>query len=54
MRHALAIALLGCALATVAAPAAQAARPCGPGIDVNCSTGTEACRVFVGQLRTCL
>lgn len=54
MKRTLAVALLACALATVTAPAAQAARPCGRGIDVNCSTGTEACLVWVGQIFSCV
>lgn len=54
MKKTLAVAVLACGLATVAVPAVQAAPPCGPGIDVNCSTGTGACRVWVGQLRSCL
>ncbi len=54
MKRTLAVAALACALATVAVPTAHAARPCGRGIDVNCSTGTEACLVWVGQIYSCV
>lgn len=54
MKRTLAVALLACGLATAAVPAAQAARPCGYGIDVNCSSGAGICRVWVGQLHRCL
>lgn len=54
MKRTLAVVLLACGLATVAVPAAQAAPPCGRGIDVNCSTGTQACTLWVGQIYTCV
>lgn len=54
MKRTLAAALLACGLATAAVPAAQAAPPCGYGIQLNCSTPTGGCRVWVGQLRSCL
>lgn len=54
MKRALLVALLAGALGTVAIPAAVALPPCGPGVQVNCSTGAGPCRVWVGQLHTCL
>ncbi len=54
MKRTLAAALLACGLATVAVPAAEAARPCGRGIDVNCSTGAGGCVVWVGQIYSCV
>ena len=54
MKRTLAVAFLVCGLATVSVPAAHALPPCGPGIDVNCTTGTQSCRVWIGQLRTCI
>ena len=54
MKRTLAAVFLACGLAAVTAPTAQALPPCGRGIDVNCSTGTGSCRVWVGQLYTCV
>ncbi|HEX8002432.1 MAG TPA: hypothetical protein VF519_07025 [Mycobacteriales bacterium] len=54
MKRTLAVALLACGLVTAAVPAAQAAPPCGPGIQLNCSSGAGLCRVWVGQLHRCL
>jgi len=54
MKRTLTVALLACGLAAAAVPAAHALPPCGPGISVNCSTGTGSCRVWVGQLHECL
>lgn len=54
VKRTLAAVFLACGLATVAVPSAQALPPCGRGIDVNCSTGTGSCRVWVGQLYTCV
>ncbi|HWL36390.1 MAG TPA: hypothetical protein VNQ77_09355 [Frankiaceae bacterium] len=54
MKRTFAAVFLACGLASVAVPPAQAARPCGRGIDVYCSTGTEACTLWVGQLYRCV